>query len=93
MKLVGATDSFIQKPFLIKGVYQGLYSSIFAIFMLIGSIQIAQRDMVNILNVDDLKIIGIIFILTFFTGIILSLFSTYFAVRKYIRLNENELFN
>ncbi len=93
MQLVGANDSFIQKPFLIKGVYQGLYSSIFAIFMLIGSIQIAQRDMVNILNVDDLKIIGIIFILTFFTGIILSLFSTYFAVRKYIRLNENELFN
>ena len=93
MQLVGATDSFIQKPFLIKGVYQGLYSSIFAIFMLIGSIQIAQRDMVNMLNVDDLKIIGIIFVLTFFSGIILSLFSTYFAVKKYIQLNENELFN
>ncbi|MBU46759.1 MAG: cell division protein FtsX [Flavobacteriales bacterium] len=93
MKLVGANDSFIQKPFLIKGVYQGLYSSIFAIFMLIGSIQIAQRDMANMLNIDDLKIIGIIFVFIFFSGIILSLFSTYFAVRKYIQLNENELFN
>ena len=93
MKLVGANDSFIQKPFLIKGVYQGVYSSIFAIFMLIGSIQIAQRDMANMLNIDDLKIIGIIFVFIFFSGIILSLFSTYFAVRKYIQLNENELFN
>jgi cell division transport system permease protein len=93
MKLVGANDNFIQKPFLIKGVYQGVYSSIFAIFMLIGSIQVAQRDMANMLNIDDLKIIGIIFVFIFFSGIILSLFSTYFAVRKYIQLNENELFN
>jgi cell division transport system permease protein len=61
--------------------------------MLIGSIQIAQRDMANMLNIDDLKIIGIIFVFIFFSGIILSLFSTYFAVRKYIQLNENELFN
>ena len=32
MSLVGATNGFIQKPFLVKGVYQGIYSSIFAIF-------------------------------------------------------------
>jgi cell division transport system permease protein len=93
MRLVGATDSFIQKPFLIKGVYQGLYSSIFAIFMLIGAIQLVQGDTANMLNIDDLKIIGIVFILIFLSGLVLSLFSTFFAVRKYIQLNENELYN
>jgi len=93
MRLVGATDSFIQKPFLIKGVYQGLYSSIFAIFMLIGAIQLVQGDTANMLNIDDLKIIGIVFILIFLSGLVLSLFSTFFAVRKYINLNENELYN
>jgi len=93
MRLVGATDSFIQKPFLIKGVYQGLYSSIFAIFMLIGAIQLVQGDTANMLNIDDLKIIGIVFILIFLSGLLLSLFSTFFAVRKYIQLNENELYN
>ena len=93
MRLVGATDSFIQKPFLIKGVYQGVYSSIFAVFMLIGAIQLIQGDTVNMLNVDDLKTIGIVFILIFLSGLALSLFSTFFAVRKYIQLNENELYN
>jgi cell division transport system permease protein len=93
MRLVGATDRFIQKPFLIKGLYQGVYSSIFAIFMLIGSIQLLQLDAAHILNIDDLKIIGIVFILIFFSGLLLSLFSTFFAVRKYIQLNENELYN
>ena len=93
MRLVGATDRYIQKPFLIKGLYQGLYSSIFAIFMLIGSIQLAQGDSAKVLDIEDLKIIGIIFILIFFSGLILSLFSTFFAVKKYIQLNEKELYN
>tara|TARA_B100001250_G_C19740380_1_gene762770 strand:+ start:495 stop:1373 length:879 start_codon:yes stop_codon:yes gene_type:complete len=93
MRLVGATDSFIQKPFLIRGVYQGVYSSIFAVFMLIGAIKLLQRDVTNGLNLDDLKIIGIVFILIFFSGLALSLFSTFFAVKKYIQLNENELYN
>jgi cell division transport system permease protein len=93
MRLVGATNNFIQKPFISKGIYQGIYSSIIAIFMLIGAIQLVQTDTANMLNVDDLKIIGIVFFLIFTSGLFISLFSTYFAVRKFIKLNEHELYN
>lgn len=93
MRLVGATNNFIQKPFISKGISQGLYSSIIAIFMLIGAIQLVQTDTANILSIDDLKIIGIVFFLIFTSGIFISLFSTYFAVRKFIKLNEHELYN
>ena len=93
MRLVGATNSFIQKPFLSKGIYQGIYSSLFAIFMLIGAIQLVQGDAANMLNIDDLKIIGIVFLLILASGLFISIFSTFFAVRKFIKLNENELYN
>ncbi|MBT5615734.1 MAG: permease-like cell division protein FtsX [Flavobacteriales bacterium] len=93
MRLVGATNSFIQKPFLSKGIYQGIYSSLFAIFMLIGAIQLVQGDTANMLNIDDLKIIGIVFLLILASGLFISIFSTFFAVRKFIKLNENELYN
>ena len=93
MRLVGATNSFIQKPFLIKGIYQGIYSSIFAIFMLIGSIQMVQSETASMLNITDLKIIGIIFLLIFISGFLLSWISTFFAVRKFIKQNESELYN
>jgi len=93
MRLVGATNNFIQKPFISKGIYQGIYSSIIAIFMLIGAIQLVQTDTANMLNIDDLKIIGIVFFLIFTSGLFISLFSTYFAVRKFIKLNEHELYN
>ena len=93
MRLVGSTNSFIQKPFLSKGIYQGIYSSLFAIFMLIGAIQLVQGDTANMLNIDDLKIIGIVFLLILASGLVISIFSTFFAVRKFIKLNENELYN
>ena len=93
MRLVGATNNFIQKPFISKGIYQGIYSSIIAIFLLIGAIQLVQTDTANMLNIDDLKIIGIVFFLIFTSGLFISLFSTYFAVRKFIKLNEHELYN
>ena len=93
MRLVGTTNSFIQKPFLSKGIYQGIYSSLFAIFMLIGAIQLVQGDTANMLNIDDLKIIGIVFLLILASGLVISIFSTFFAVRKFIKLNENELYN
>ena len=93
MRLVGAESRFIQKPFLINGVYQGLYSAIFAIFLLIGSIQLIQKETASILNIDDLQIIGIVFIVLFCSGIILSCGSTFFAVKRFIYLKENELHN
>ena len=93
MRLVGATNSFMQKPFLVKGIYQGIYSSIFAIFMLIGSIQLIQSETASMLNITDLKIIGFIFILIFIFGFFLSWISTFFAVRKFIKQNESELYN
>lgn len=34
MKLVGATDAFIRKPFIVEGILQGLISSLLALFIL-----------------------------------------------------------
>ena len=93
MILVGETDRYIHAPMISKASYQGFYSSIIAIFMLIGAIQFTQSNSPNSLNIQDLKTIGIIFLIIFIFGILLSVLSTYFAVKKYIKLNENELYN
>jgi len=92
MSLVGAENWQIQKPFLIKSLTQGMYSSIFAIFLMIGSIQLIQKETASILNVNDLKLISFIFIFIFVSGLFLSWLSTFFAVRKYVRIDEHKLY-
>ncbi len=93
MSLVGAESQFIQKPFLINAIYQGLYSAISAVFLLIGSIQLIQKETASILNINDLQIIGVVFIVLFCSGVIISVASTFFAVRRFIYSNEDELYN
>ena len=92
MRLVGAKNSFIQKPFLVNSLYQGLYGAIFAVFMLIGSLQLIQKEAMHILNISDLKVIGTVFLLIFAFGIFISWISTYLSVKKYIKLTEHKLY-
>ena len=60
--------------------------------MLIGSVQLIQKETANILNITDLKIIGIVFLLILFSGLCISWISTYLSVKKYIKLTENKLY-
>ena len=93
MRLVGATNLFIQKPYLISSIYQGFFSSVIAIFMLIGSVEMLNEIFPELILSNDFLEIAVIFGLILIFGIIISWISTFFAVRRYLNLNENELFN
>ena len=93
MRLVGATNMFIQKPYLISSLYQGFFSSVLAIFMLIGSVEMLRKQIPDFIQTNDFIEISFIFGLLLIFGIIISWISTFFAVRRYLNLNENELYN
>ena len=92
MKLVGATNKFIKGPFLSDSIYNGMYSSLVAICMLLTVFQLLQSDMPDFLNIQDLKSMGIIFASIFVAGILFTWLSTFFALRKYLRIKESEIY-
>ena len=92
MKLVGATNKFIKGPFLSDSIYNGVYSSLVAICMLLTVFQLLQNDMPDFLNIQDFKSMGIIFACIFVAGILFTWLSTFFALRKYLRIKESELY-
>jgi cell division transport system permease protein len=92
MKLVGATQSFIIRPFIWKGIAQGFYSSLLAILILAGLLHISQQEFPELVNLYDVWLYFSLFGFVVLTGILLSWFSTYFAVRKYLRMTEDELY-
>ena len=92
MKLVGATNKFIKGPFLSESIYNGVYSSLVAICMLLAVFQLLQSDMPDFLNIQDFKSMGIIFACIFVAGILFTWLSTFFALRKYLQIKESEIY-
>lgn len=93
MRLVGATNMFIQKPYLISGIYQGFISSVLSIFMLIASLEFIKKQLPDLIQTNEIEQLAKIFAIILIFGIIISWVSTYFAVRRYLNMKENELYN
>lgn len=92
MQLVGATQSFIRRPFVIKGIKHGIYGAVIAIAMLIGVLYFAQKQMPELAELQDEKMLASLFGIVIILGIIISWISTSLAVRKYLRLKSDDLY-
>jgi len=92
MQLVGATNSFIRKPFLWRSALHGMYSAFIAMAILVLSLYWIEGQLEGILSVRDTQILGGLFLIVFFLGITLSLISTFFAVGKYLNIKTDSLF-
>lgn len=92
MQLVGATKGFIRKPFIGRGLINGLYASIIACILLSGLIYLIHREMPELRQLQDWKIIGTLYIAIILFGLLLSGISTFFAVNRYLRLKLDELY-
>lgn len=93
MQLVGATASYIRRPFLFSGAIQGGIAALFAISILIGFVYFIQNEMNGIIRLNDTKILAILFSLVILLGIAINWISTYAAVTKYIKIKTDKLYN
>ena len=92
MQLVGATGGFIRRPFVWKGVMQGLYASFIAIIFLGLILYFSQKEMPELVNLQDIGLILTLFFFVLLTGIVLTYLSTWFAVKKYLRAQADQLY-
>ncbi len=92
MQLVGATKGFIRKPFIGRGLINGLYGSLIACILLSGLIYLIQREMPELKQLQDWQIIGTLFFSITVFGLLLSGISTFFAVNRYLRLKLDDLY-
>ena len=92
MQLVGATDTFIQKPFitqsLLQGIIGGLVSSL-ALFILLKYLHLQLPELVMLYNMADFLILIASLVLL---GSLIGSLSAFRAVRKYLRLSLDELY-
>ena len=92
MQLVGATQGFIRRPFVFRGVRHGIYGAVVAILLLIGIIYWAQQEIPELIVLQDVDLFVTLFAFVIFLGILITWICTYLAVRKYLRLKTDDLY-
>ncbi len=92
MQLVGATRWFIQRPFLLKGLMQGLMGAALAIVLITGLIYLIHQQMADFFQILDLRTFAILFGGVILLGLLISFVSTLLAVRKYLRIKPRNLY-
>jgi cell division transport system permease protein len=92
MQLVGATNSFIRKPFIYRSVLHGFYGAIFANGMILLFLYWLNDQMEEVANVLNYELIIILFFIILFIGIIINIISTFFSLNKFLKLRTDELY-
>src|SRR5246127_1899498 len=92
MYLVGATQSFIRKPFIINGVINGVIAGIIADILVVVFIIASNKFIPELLVVQNPNYLVILFLVTILLGILISGLSAALSVRRYLRLKAEDLY-
>ena len=92
MQLVGATRSFIRRPFIRTNVRLGILSAFLAILLFYGSLLAIVKSYPEFSVLLDNTVLCIVFIGILAMGIFISWLSTYFATQRFLNLNTNNLY-
>ncbi len=92
MQLVGAKTSFIQSPFILRASAYGFVGGLLASGALYGLLKFANTKITELERLIEwnelLVILGFLLLL----GVFISIFSTFGAVRKYLKMSLDELY-
>ncbi len=92
MKLVGAKRSFIRKPFIRQGIYQGMFAGVISSILLVVALFVVKRDINQLFVIFDMKLIAMVLIGVILAGITICVISTWIVVNKLLSVSADEIY-
>ncbi|RRJ93857.1 cell division protein FtsX [Flavobacterium macacae] len=92
MQMVGATKSFIRKPFIWRSIKLGVIGSVLAIIALMGVLYYVDTNFPNLNILEDQLMIGAVLVGVLLVGILITWFSTFFATQRFLNLRTDDLY-
>jgi cell division transport system permease protein len=92
MQLVGATNGFIQRPYVVRGAIQGLIGGVLAAILLIVLQQLAVRNVEGLAMLQEYNKIIILVASVLTLGVLIGVSSTYQSLARYLRMALDDLY-
>jgi cell division transport system permease protein len=93
MRLVGATNSFIRRPFMWRMILSGILAAILANLAITGVVYYVTNIMPETLSIVKMYELLIVYGLVLVFGIFIAAFATAFAVNRYLRMTTNKIYH
>ncbi|MDX1331627.1 MAG: permease-like cell division protein FtsX [Robiginitalea sp.] len=92
MQMVGATKSFIRKPFIWTNIKLGMLGALLALIALAGLLTYLDQNFPQLGLLEDVTQLILVFGGVFIAGGLISLVSTYFATQRFLNLRTDDLY-
>ena len=92
MQMVGATKSFIRRPFIKRSILLGLTGALLAIVGLIILLYYVNTWFPSLQILNDYVSMAIVFSGVLFFGVFITLISTFFATQRFLNLRTDDLY-
>jgi cell division transport system permease protein len=92
MQMVGATKSFIRKPFIWKNIRLGIAGALLAILSLTLFLFYLNEEFPELELLQDPLMIGMVMVGVLVVGILIAWISTFFATQRYLNLKTDDLY-
>ncbi|WP_418264230.1 cell division protein FtsX [Flavobacterium faecale] len=92
MQMVGATKSFIRKPFVMRSVRLGMIGATLAIIALIALLLYVETNFPDLQILENKILIGSVFLAVFGIGVLITWISTHFATQRFLNLRTDDLY-
>jgi cell division transport system permease protein len=92
MQLVGARNWFIQKPFMLRATAYGFLAGLLASVSLWTLIEYANRKIEDFNQLQNVTLLLMLLGTLLILGILVSVTSTFLAIRKYLRMSLDDLY-
>jgi cell division transport system permease protein len=92
MQMVGATKSFIRKPFVLHSVKLGLAGAVCAVIALLGCLIYIDSNYPNLGILNNPLVLGLVLFGVLVVGVLITWLSTYFATQRYLNLRTDDLY-
>ena len=90
--MVGATKSFIRRPFIWQSVKLGIIGAVMALIGMAAVLYYLNNSFPELELLSDKKILVALFLGIFLMGGLISWLSTFFATSRFLNLKTDELY-